>query len=103
MRESRRSLAFDLSVLFSSVAVLGYFGWHGYYGPRSIDHGKFIQSEVVKHQAELEAAQSKRDKLDARVALLRPQSIDPDMLDEMARKTLQFAADGDFIVPITRK
>ncbi len=98
MRDSRRSLAFDLTVLFSSIAVLAYFGWYGYYGPRSVEHEAFIKAEVVKYQAELKATQEKRNKLDARVALLRPQSIDPDMLDEMARKTLLFAAEEDFVI-----
>lgn len=98
MRDSRRSLIFDLSVFFGSIAVLGYFGWHGYYGPRSVEHNRFVQSELAKYQAELKQTEMQRDKLDAKVALLRPQSIDPDMLDEMARKTLQFSAEKDFIV-----
>ncbi len=98
MRDSRRSFAFDLTVLFSSMAVLAYFGWYGYYGPRSLEHEKFIKAEVVKYQAELKLAEEQRDRLDARVALLRPQTIDPDMLDEMARKTLFFSAGDDFIV-----
>ena len=98
MRESRHSLAFDLSVMVGCFAVLGYFGWHAYYGPRSFTHGEFVQAEVRKYQAELDATQEQRNRLDARVALLRPQSIDPDMLDEMARKTLEFAAPGDLIV-----
>jgi len=103
MQASRRSLVFDLTVLFSAAAVLVYFGWYGYYGPRSFDHEKFVQSQVVKYQAELKETQARRDKLDARVALLRPQSIDPDMLDEMARKTLLFADKDDFIIPTPKK
>ena len=98
MRDSRRSTVFDLTVLFSSIAVLAYFGWHGYYGPRSVEHEKFIKAEVVKYQDELKATINQMDRLDARVALLRPQSIDPDMLDEMARKTLLFAKENDFVV-----
>ncbi len=99
MRVSRRSLVFDLTVLFSSIAVLAYFGWYGYYGPRSFETEKTVEAQVVKYQAELASIEEKRDRLDARVALLRPQSIDPDMLDEMARKTLLFAKQGDFIIP----
>ena len=98
MRDSRRSLAFDLTVLFSSIAVLAYFGWYGYYGPRSIEHEAFIKAQVVKYQAELKATEQQRDQLDARVALLRPQSIDPDMLDELARRELFFATENDIII-----
>ncbi len=84
--------------MFSSIAVLAYFGWYGYYGPRSVEHEKFIKAEVVKYQDELTATNEQRDRLDARVALLRPQSIDPDMLDEMARKTLLFTNENDFVL-----
>jgi len=103
MRQSRRSVVFDLSVFLSSLAVLAYFGWHGFYGPRSIEHGKFVRSEVVKYQTELADIKKVREQRDARVALLRPNSIDPDMLDEMARKTLQFSGDGDLIIAIGQK
>lgn len=98
MHKSRRSLVFDLSVFFGSIAVLAYFGWHGYYGPRSIEHREMVRAEVQKYQTELENVEEQRDLLDARVALLRPQSIDPDMLDEMAKRALGFAEKGDLVV-----
>jgi len=98
MQNSRRSLYFDLCVFFGSLAVLAYFGWHGFYGPRSIDHGIYITSQVEKYQAELADVETLREQRDDKVALLRPQSIDPDMLDEMARKVLQFANEGEFVV-----
>jgi len=98
MQLSRRSHYFDFSVFFCSLAVLAYFGWHGFYGPRSVEHKKYIQTQVVKYQAERIRVEASREKINSRVALLRPQSIDPDMLEEMARKTLQFAAESDFVV-----
>ena len=98
MQLSRRSLYFDLSVFFCSLTVLAYFGWHAFYGPRSVEHEKYIQTQVVKYQAERIRVEALREKINSRVALLRPQSIDPDMLEEMARKTLQFAAKSDFVV-----
>jgi len=103
MQRSQRSLYFDLSVLFGSLAVLAYFGWHGFYGPRSFEHGEFVKSQVKKYQAELVEVQARREQRNARVRLLRPQSIDPDMLDEMARKTLNFAADDEFAVINNKK
>ena len=98
MTQSRRSIIFDLSVFFGCLGVLSYFGWHGFYGPRSIEHGRFISAQVEKYQSELKKVQERRVQRDARVALLRPQSIDPDMLDEVARKTLQFTAENDLVV-----
>ena len=98
MQRSQRSLYFDLSVFFCSLAVLAYFGWHGFYGPRSFEHGEYVKSQVIKYQSELVEVQARREQRNDRVGLLRPQSIDPDMLDEMARKTLNFANEGDIVV-----
>ncbi len=98
MRKSQRSLFFDLSVFFGSIAVLSYFGWHGFYGPRSFDHADEVKA-IVKQQQEITAKlETEKKTLNARVALLRPQSIDPDMLDEQARKRLEFAKNSDFLV-----
>jgi len=98
MTQSRRSIIFDLSVFFGCLGVLSYFGWHGFYGPRSIEHSRYISAQVEKHQSELKKVQNERIQRDAQVALLRPQSIDPDMLDEQARKTLQFTAENDLVI-----
>ena len=43
---------------------------------------------------------SEREVLDKRVALLRPNSIDPDMLDEVARKTLGFVNKRDRVISV---
>ena len=98
MRKSQRSFVFDISVLIGSLAVLSYFGWHGFYGPRSFDHAEAVKQVVKSEQAITNNLDIEKKKLNARVALLRPQSIDPDMLDEQARKRLEFAKNNDFLV-----
>jgi cell division protein FtsB len=47
----------------------------------------------VKH----EALRAERIRLENKVALLRPESIDPDLLDELARGTLELAKPGDVV------
>ena len=98
MRKSQRSFIFDLSVFLGSLVVLAYFGWHGFYGPRSYTHGKKIHAKVAVYQAELDKVTRLRDRRNKKVSLLRPRTIDPDMLDEMARKVLGFAGKQDVIV-----
>ncbi len=52
--------------------------------------------------AELELAHAEvvkaREQLDQRVALMRPEAIDPDMVDELARSTLEFAHNDDLVI-----
>ena len=98
MRKSQRSLVFDLSVFFGSIAVLSYFIWYGFYGPRSFDHAKVVKQLVQEQQKITADLESEKKALNARVALLRPNSIDPDMLDEQARKRLEFANKADLVI-----
>ncbi len=98
MHKSQRSLIFDLSVFFGSIAVLSYFVWYGFYGPRSFDHAKVVKRLVQEQQKITANLESRKKSLNARVALLRPNSIDPDMLDEQARKRLEFANKADILI-----
>lgn len=86
--------------LLSVFAVGGYLMYHAATG----DHGFFAymkyQTDEASLLAELDALQSQRLKLEAKVALLRPESLDPDMLDEMARERVNMAHPRDVIVRI---
>jgi cell division protein FtsB len=89
---------FDLVVTAVCLALLGYFGWHAFYGPRSFAHQEALDASAKDLQARLDVLRSEREKLDKRVSLMRPDSIDPDMLDELARAELGFAKPSDLIV-----
>ena len=92
--------AYDLAVTLGSLCLLGYFGWHGFHGPRSFANQAAIEAEVGRLEAELAKVSAERAARDARVALLRPQSIDPDLLDEMARRALGYVEEGEIVLEI---
>ena len=92
--------AFDISVALGSLCLLGYFGWHAFHGPRSFANQAAMEAEVVRLEAELVKVSDDRAARDARVALLRPQSIDPDLLDEMARRSLGYVKEGEIVLEI---
>ena len=89
---------FDLIVTCVCCVLLGYFAWHGLKGPRGYPYHDRLAAEVGNLAAKQEAVEAARVKLEERVVLLRPESIDPDMLDEMVRAQLQMAAPGDLVV-----
>ncbi len=93
-----RRYLFDIIVMSVCLGLFGLFGWHAQYGPRGFDNQARLISDVVVLQDGRDAIRARRETLEARVALLRPESIDPDMLDEMARKVLGFAHRDDVIV-----
>lgn len=91
---------FDLLVSLGCIALLGYFAWHAWYGPRGYGYIKGLQAELVALQAELDGEQARKDELEAKVMLMRPESVDADLLDELARRELNWAGRDDLLVRV---
>ena len=91
-------LKFDLAVLPVAAALLTCLVWYTVYGPRSIEH----RDELAMRIAELETieamVEAARVRIDGRVQLMRPESVDPDMLDELARRALDYVKPSDLVV-----
>lgn len=93
-----RSRHFDFIVTCVCMALLGYFAWHGYKGPRGYPFHDTLAVEAASLVEKHAAVEKQRLYLENKVALIRPESIDPDLLDELARSQLGMAAPGDVVV-----
>ena len=91
------SRRFDFSVSIVCMALLGYFAWHANKGPRGYGYGEGLESKAALLQDEFDNFQRDRARLEHKVGLLRPESLDPDMLDEMARAQLEVAAPNEIV------
>ena len=89
---------FDLIVMAVCLSLLGYFGWHVYFGPRSFDHRDELQAKAAELDQKLAQVRDEHQALERKVSLMRSQSIDPDMLEELARSTLDYGKPGDLII-----
>lgn len=89
---------FDLAVTLACAGLLGYFAWHAQEGRRGYKYHDKLAAEAQTLNDQLAVTDSQRLGLQQRVSLLRPESIDPDMLDEAARAQLELAGDNDVIV-----
>ena len=80
-----------------AAALIGYFGVNAYTGKYGLNAQQELDAEMVRLTAELQRL--KQDHVDAerRVALLRSDSLDPDMLDERIRAQLDFADPHDLV------
>ena len=94
IRRRARALWQPLAVLF----VLGYFGFHAIHGDRGLIAYHALCSELKIAQAIEADAKKERDRLQTRVSALRPESLDPDMLEERALALLNFGTHDDIIV-----
>ena len=87
-------------VPFFGAAAVAYFGYHAVQGDRGLVAWWELRYELEMAQSELGDTSAQRDALEHRVSLLRPESLDPDMLEERARIMLGFVNPDDRIVPL---
>ena len=80
------------------VIVLSYFAYHAVYGRHGFIAWLSLQNSVDTLQQQLEEVQATRRSLDQQVSLLRPESLDPDLLDERARATLGLAEPNEIVI-----
>jgi len=78
--------------------MFGYFGYHLVNGDRGLLAMAHLQRETMIADQNLAEAETTRKIWERRVAALRNQSLNPDMLDERARILLNFSRKEDIIV-----
>jgi cell division protein FtsB len=90
---TRRRLRTFLNVLALytiAALVIGYFGVNAHTGNRGLRAKQDLDQEITQLTGELVALKSERSRWERRVALLKPESLDPDTLDERARALLDY-------------
>jgi cell division protein FtsB len=88
----------EILVGASCIALLSYFIWQAELGPRGFHYQTKLQDQGLKLTADLDTLRQERKLLEEKVAELRPDSIDPDLLDQMARQSLNFASPEQYVV-----
>jgi cell division protein FtsB len=92
-----------LIVPLMTAAVLSYFGYHVYHGEFGIDSKAHLRERSEVLQTRLDELKVERAELEGRVRMLRDGTIDRDMLDEQARRALNFSGADEVTVPIHPK
>jgi len=87
-------------VMFSCLSLLAAIGWQGIYGHRNVEFRRKLTEQSVAAQAALATVSAQRVALETRVALLRPGTIDADLVDEIARRDLNMGGKRDMIAHI---
>ncbi len=75
-----------------------YFSYHLVQGEHGLIAYLELRGQVAARLAELDVLQAEKSKFAHRVRLLRPDSLDPDLLDEQARRMLGFAHPDEFVI-----
>jgi cell division protein FtsB len=94
-RNRLRSVLNALALYTIAALVIGYFGVNAYTGNHGLRAKQDLDQQIGQLTSELATLKNDRTSWERRVALLKPQSIDPDMLDERARALLDYADPRD--------
>ena len=94
LSDRARSMAGPLMV----ACLLAYFGFHAIQGERGILTWLQLDHQIRRTTQALEISRAEESRLDRRVALLRRDNLDPDMLDERARVVLNLTAPGEIVI-----
>ncbi len=97
-RQRKQSKIRPLLLPLYCLFILGYFAFHAVEG----DYGLFalgkLKERVASLDAELTEIRAAREQLERHVALMRPESLDRDMIDERAREALNMADAKDIVI-----
>lgn len=87
-RQHRQNPAGRLVIPLMTAGVVSYFGYHAYHGELGIYASEDYQARIVSLQEQLVAATERRMAMQRRVQLIEDGTLDKDMLDEQARRSL---------------
>ncbi len=92
----------EILVGTACLVLLSYFIWQAELGPRGFKYQSTLTAQGFKLKSDLDTLKQQRKLLEDKVAELRPDSIDPDLLDEMARQSLNFASPNQYLVYLSK-
>ncbi len=78
--------------------LLSYFSYHMVQGEQGVLSLLQLKAKVEQAESLHAGLRAERLELETRVALLRPDSLDPDMIEERARVMLNFAHPDEVVI-----
>jgi cell division protein FtsB len=89
---------FDLLVSLACLALLSSFAWYAQKGPRGYAYRASLQQQIDELNAENIKLTDEKTALEKQVRLVRPESVDRDMLEQLARTELKMMHPNSLVV-----
>lgn len=96
----RRTILTVLGLYIFAALFVGYFAMNAFSGNHGLRAQADLDQQLAQLKQELSQLKAERTVWERRVALLRSDRIDPDMLDERARALLGFSDPRDLTLLI---
>jgi cell division protein FtsB len=97
-RKRLRSILTTLGLYVMAALLIGYFGVNAYSGNHGLKAKEDLDQQIAALSTDLDRLKLERAQWERRVALLRADRLDPDMLDEQARSLLDYVAPNELIL-----
>jgi len=97
LREIRRRGKVLVGPLLA-IALTGYFAYHLVEGDRGLRAWIRLTQELRLDKEHLAAVSAERAELEHRVSHMRPDHVDPDLLDAQVRKTLDLVRPDEIVI-----
>lgn len=81
-----------------AVAFLSYFGFHAFHGEYGMYSKYQAEDRIAELQGQLKRVAEERKELERRVQLLHDGTIEKDMLDEYARRALDYSRSDELTI-----
>ena len=81
-----------------AISLTIYFSYHLIAGPRGYLELKQIEYQIEQASADLEEVQTQRINIEKKVVMMRPGSIDRELLEERVRYMLGYTAEEEYIL-----
>lgn len=103
LRVFARSLVAPLA-LYSVAGVLAvYFVWHAVNGQRGLKAGEEYEQQLATLRQERDLLKNQRIQWETRLALMKGEKVDADILDEEARRLLGRVDRRDVVILLPQK
>ena len=97
LRELRRRAHFVVGPVIG-IVLTAYFVYHLIEGDHGLIRWLSLTREIRAEKANLEMVRAQRKALDLRVFDLKPDHLDPDLLDERVRATLNLVGPDEIVI-----
>ena len=91
-----------LGLYVLAALLIGYFGVNAYTGSRGLRARQDLDQRIAALTRQIDETKAERTQWERRVALLKSESLDPDLLDERARALLDYVDGNDLTLRLKR-
>jgi cell division protein FtsB len=89
---------YDLLVCLGCIALLTSFAWYAQLGPRGYAYRADLEKDIAALKVDNSVLMAEKLGMERQVQLMRPEHVDRDMLEELARTQLKMLQPNAVIV-----